>query len=424
MQNNHQIKFQRGVKNYFYKSCAEYNEIDHTTRFIEIATALHNGADLYKTIIEDSNYYEMEQDSIKGCLCELIAILRYGESSNSSTERNKIAALIYDSLNLKECVELFANELMQRFFNVTDRDDKVHHFQKYLTCKPLYSLYKKGIITKQQYIQEAIHPTGWYETDNERLRSKNPWKSIESLYMGYKLYDPSKTFALRDDLQMIDVYNASKKNPLYRYHLEVPAEPWQGNPLTAKVIILSLNPGWEEKYNKDFALSLPEGSISESLIHEKKNTLLFNVEGFMPENERVREKFSKIGADYWKNKLEILRNEVPDMDINDFYRNFALIQYCAYTSAKYGGGFKGDALLHSQLYTKELIRYIAYNRPDVRFVILRAESKWKDLLDPDVWFTILPRTIIAKYPIQQLLNRSNLGEENYKLVVDIIKGKI
>ena len=41
---------------------------------------------------------------------------------------------------------------------------------------------------------------------------------------------------------------------LDKYHLEIPAEPWQGNPLKAKIIILSLNPGWQEKNNKDKSL--------------------------------------------------------------------------------------------------------------------------------------------------------------------------
>ena len=62
-------------------------------------------------------------------------------------------------------------------------------------------------------------------------------------------------------------------------------------------------------------------------------------------------------------------------------------------SIEYGGGFDKRKYLPTQIYTKELIRYIAYNRPNVKFVILRAEDKWKNLLDADVWETMLPNTM-------------------------------
>lgn len=413
-------KLQRGVKNYFYSICPEYQEIDNTSRFIEVSTALHNGLNLYERIVEEADYYDLGKDVIKKTLCELIAVLRYRDIVGLDTERAEMVTQIYKNLDLKECVELFSNELMQRFFYGINKAGKTEYFQKYISSKPFYTLYKQGEISKEQYIESVTHPTGWFNLNDEELVDRNPWKEIAPLYIGYKLYDPTKTFALQKDLQMLEEYNASKNNTAYHYHLEIPAEPWQGNPLSANIIILSLNPGWKERYNKDYALSLGIGSVTEGIFAEKKNTLLFNVHGFMPYNEIICDEFSEIGANYWKNKLHTLRNEVPHMDINDFYKHFALIQFCAYTSEKHGGDFKNGTYLPSQQYTKDLIRYIAYNRPNVKFVILRAENKWKELLDPDVWYKMQPRTIIAKWPIQQLLNRSNLGEDNYNSLVDII----
>lgn len=417
--NNNKPKLPRGVKSYFYKGCAEFIEIGNITRFIEISTALHNGLNLYEHIIKEAKYYELGEDVIKSTLCDLIAALRFGDTND--TEQKESAICLFNNLNLKATCELFSNELMQRFFFEVDNAGKVEYFQRFVEFKPFCSLLQQGLISQQDCLDKVTHPTGWYNINESELREKNPWSNLASSYIGYKLYDTSKTFALQEDLQMIEEYNASKKNTQYHYHLEIPAEPWQGNPLSAKIIILSLNPGWEEDCNKNYALSLPECGVPEDIFKEKQNSLLFNVYGFMPNNDQVREAFSKLGADYWKNKLGTLQSEVPEMDEIDFYHNFALIQYCAYTSEKYGGGFKGNKFLPSQLYTKEVIRYIAYNRPDVKFIILRAENKWEELLDADVWFTILPRTIIAKWPIQQLINKSNLGEENFESLVNIIK---
>lgn len=417
--NNNKPELLRGIKSYFYKCCPEFIEIGNITRFIEISTALHNGLYLYEHIIKEAGYYELGEDVIKSTLCDLIVALRFGDTNN--TEQKESAICLFNNLNLKATCDLFSNELMQRFFYKINNEGQIEYFQKFVGFKPFCSLLKQGIISQQECLDQVTHPTGWYNITESELRDKNPWSNLAPSYIGYKLYDTTKTFALQEDLQMIEAYNTSKKNPRHHYHLEIPAEPWQGNPLTAKTIILSLNPGWEEDCNKRFALSLPIGGVSEDIFKEKRNSLLFNAYGFMPYNDNVREAFSKLGADYWKNKLETLRNEVPEKDDIDFYRNFALIQYCAYTSEKYGGGFKDNKLLPSQLYTKEVIRYIAYNRPDVKFVILRAENKWEELLDADVWFTIRPRTIIAKWPIQQLMNKSNLGEDNFESLVNIIK---
>ncbi len=158
---------------------------------------------------------------------------------------------------------------------------------------------------------------------------------------------------------------------------------------------------------------------------EKQKTLLFDTEGFFPRNKELADAISLIGENYWRGddkkvgRLSVLK---PDtMNEFDFYKKFAIVQYCAYTSKEYGGGFDKGKYLPTQIYTKELIRYIAYNRSDVKFVILRAEDKWKNLLDADVWQTMLPNTIIAKYPIQQRLNKANLGEDKYEELMSFIK---
>ena len=153
--------------------------------------------------------------------------------------------------------------------------------------------------------------------------------------------------------------------------------------------------------------------------------MLFEADGFFPYDKKIADAISLIGENYWRGddkkegRLSVLK---PDtMDEFDFYKKFAVVQYCGYTSKKYGGGFDKGKYLPTQIYTKELIRYIAYKRPDVKFVILRAEDKWKNLLDADVWETMLPNTIIAKHPIQQRFSRANLGEDNFEELMNIIK---
>lgn len=52
--------------------------------------------------------------------------------------------------------------------------------------------------------------------------------------------------------------------------------------------------------------------------------------------------------------------------------------------------------------------------------MLRAEDKWKQLLDPDVWYMLQPRLIRGKNYRQQYLTKNNIGENNYNKLVDLI----
>lgn len=102
----------------------------------------------------------------------------------------------------------------------------------------------------------------------------------------------------------------------------------------------------------------------------------------------------------------------------EFFSNFAIIQYCAYTSVSFKDFPKG-IVLPSQMLTKELIRHLVYNRKDVLFVIMRSPSKWKSLLDPDVWQKMQSRLIINRN-MSQSLSKKNLGEVEYSSILSQI----
>ena len=420
----------RDTKAYFYPDCAEFSALDNTSRFIEISLALHNGLDLYDSITryiaDKEDMSETSELAIKKTLCEFVVELRFATNVNAIKEKNTECNLLINNLSLKESAELFSNELMQRFF-YKDKNGKIEYFQKFITYKSPLFLYEKCELSKEDFIAQVTHPTGWKNVCEDDLRKNNPWKRLAEKYYGYKLYDPSKTFAIEEDLPMLERYNNSKAAPQCKYHLEIPAEPWGGNPLTADIIILSLNPGWKEECNKNEAIKLEHrSSISESIFAEKRNTLLLNVHGFMPmvgygATEEIYKAFNKLGDNYWEHKLSWLRNAAPEIDDTDLYHKFALVQYCAYTSEKYGAELERGNYLPSQLFTKDVIRYVAYNRPNTKFVIFRAIDKWKELLDEDVWYTILPRLIVGNSYRQQTLSPTNLGEANFQALVDVIK---
>lgn len=413
------------IKSYFYIGCTEWNEIDDNDRFKDFTLAFSKGINLYKYLEECiSDCDSIRESDVKSALSHFIAFLRYNKSDQRDIDLTQF--VLEESLGLKELTELFRVELLLRCSFCTNRNGEQIFSRKFISGKPLHlylNRHKKGTNSIRDII---CHPTGYKEISKDWLIENNPWRTLAEAYQGYDLYSTTRTFAVEADRVLLELYNNTKKNENHKYHLEIPAEPWQGNPLKAKIVILSLNPGWQEKYNKDIAIEISKkGSIAEAIFKEKQKTLLFEAEGFFPRNKETADAISLIGENYWRGddkkfgRLSVLKPET--MNEFDFYKKIAVVQYCAYTSKEYGGEFSKGNFLPTQIYTKELIRYIAYNRPDVKFVILRAENKWKNLLDADVWETMLPNTIIAKLPIQQRLNRTNLGEDKYEELMSIIK---
>lgn len=398
------IALPRPWKAYFFIGCTEWSEIDDEDRFMDLTFALDNGFNLLDCVGDCIRDCDM-----KTAICHLIASLRYRESRLN--ERQETISILSQNLALEELANLFRIELLIRFSYQTDEDGNLTFFQKYIGRGPLTPDF-------------ICRPTGWHNVSEESIKHDNPWRSLAEIYQGHDLYSTTRKFFMDADWDLLNHHNETKKNENHHYHLEIPAEPWQGNPLKAQIIILSLNPGWKEKYNKDVAEKIPV-QIAEEVFKEKQSTLLFHAEGFFPFRKEIADAISNIGENYWrgvenkKGRLSILK---PDsMDEFEFYKKFAVVQYCAYTSKEYGGDFKNGKYLPSQLFTKELIRHIAYNRPEVKFVILRAEKQWKSLLDSDVWYTMRPNTIIAKYPIQQRFYAGNLGEKEFEEIQKIIR---
>lgn len=397
-------------KTYFYPGCEEWNDLDEEEKFMDLAYTLDNGLNPLECIEEYMREHDyVEERDVKEALCRHISALRYGR--RKVEERLRTTEILKDSLNLDELTKLLRTELQMRFSYQTDGEGNLTFFQKYIGNSPLTP-------------NSICHPTGWHEVTEERIVQDNPWRPLAETYQGHDLYSTTRKFFMDADWDLLNQYNETKKNENHKYHLEIPAEPWQGNPLKAQIIILSLNPGWQEECNKGVAEKLPK-RMREEVFKEKQRTLLFQAEGFFPFRKDVTDAISRVGENYWrgdgnkKGRLSVLK---PDsMDEFEFYKKFAVVQYCAYTSKEYGGGFKDRAYLPSQKFTKELIRHIAYNRPEVKFVILRAADKWKNLLDPDVWYTMRPNTIIAKHPIQQRFSEGNLGEKEFEEIQKIIK---
>ena len=260
------------------------------------------------------------------------------------------------------------------------------------------------------------------------LRECNPWHEVAALSVGNDfLLSDKHNLVCSADKEIIETFNASAK-PEHQYHLNVPAYPWYGNPLTAKVIVLSLNPGYDERQSKIATLykMLPQGFVEGYAIH-LRSMLTFECNSFLPEDfgphgVSTRDLANIHQSYYW---LDRLTSAFVDSDTNktglsfeQINDRFAVVQYVGYSSQKYAP-FKRGQLLPSQNYTKQLIQFILHNNPDVVFIVPRAEKSWRSLLG-SIWSD--DRFFVSNLPRSQWFSAATLGEEAYSKIIKAFNG--
>lgn len=266
----------------------------------------------------------------------------------------------------------------------------------------------------------------------QELKEKNPWKNmdIDSLYSE----KDNKYFASEDN-NIIDLFN-KEANDSEKIILNVPPAPWQGNPLTAKVIFLSLNPCFHKGFNKDLAkvLQSSEGDLKNKMLKFRKDTLNLDAKSFMPEDNTgdpigTKDAITMWGGWYWEKKLSDLRDDVcggseNEEKIKQFYRDIAVIQYHGYSSEKYKKVFPlKDGYNHSQKFTREMIEFILLNRPNTLFVIMRAKGCWEELLSQEI-ITNKERFLIKENKsMSQSISQKNLmsnGEDLFEKISKLL----
>lgn len=264
----------------------------------------------------------------------------------------------------------------------------------------------------------------------------NPWKEVADLYdesAADCLFSLSKDYICSEDKAGIDKYNnsilnAADNNPRKdeilgnRMVTNIPAEPWGGNPFKAKLIILSLNPGYVPEVNEKLAKLLQSNDeIRKAIIKYKKETLLFETDSFVPEDDEAvpgcqiscRDAINMLGDWYWHKMFRQLREDIG-LDETEFYKKVALVQYFGYSSQT---AQRTLPHISSQGFTRNMIHYIASERQnDVCFLVMRSKKEWEKLLGSD-FFVKYDDIIITNENVRcQHVTPGNLGEKNYEKI--------
>ena len=229
------------------------------------------------------------------------------------------------------------------------------------------------------------------------VKELNPWKEGFVTKNESTLYDPNAKWVLKIDEETIDKFNENEdKNSKYKFILSNRPEPFTGNPLKAKVVILTLNPGYVENANKKYAMQLQESGskdILQAVINHKDEQLRLEAKSFfcprIKENGEVSYRKANCEFDdkYWYNIFDKLRKELnlaPEGDTEDtIFDNVALVQYVGYASQSWKPIPKKYPLT-SQEFTRQLVGYLAFHTKAI-IVVSRSYNEWKELLGDEIW---------------------------------------
>lgn len=272
----------------------------------------------------------------------------------------------------------------------------------------------------------------------EQIRKENPWQSEEKYVNpnSSKLYDEKAKWLLKCDAEIINQFNDNNNND-YKYELGMRPEPFNGNPLKAKVIILSLNPGYVLRVNNLFAkvLQMTEPkNIQDAVKEQKDKQLRLEAESFFCHSNKqkgelvsYREAHCMLDDWYWYDILYKFLNEakesglLTDYTLDKIFDSFALVQYVGYMSKSYKA-FPRGKILESQMFTKKLIEYLAENKPNVIFVLSRSEKEWNSLIGGKLWDKlkadkrlVLRKKFKDKNNVERTIRTQGFGKDTFEV---------
>ena len=218
------------------------------------------------------------------------------------------------------------------------------------------------------------------------MEIKNPWPELP----------PSSPFVLANDAELLSVCG-SKASGL---RTEVLPDPYVGDPNSASVILLALNPGFRQA---DIDLNMAsEEYVDQSrrnLTHESRTPFLF----FDPA-------FEYTGGNIWWSRIlaPLMKAGIPKQEIA---KKIACVQYLPYHSVTYRDL---GVILPSQRYSFFLVREAI--RTGKTIVVMRSSRFWLKSV-PEL--NGYPYLTVRNYR-NPSLSPTNLGEQAFDTLIEAL----
>jgi hypothetical protein len=220
---------------------------------------------------------------------------------------------------------------------------------------------------------------------------ENPWKNLDS---------EASLLILPCDRASIDRYNWLQKDPITAVATESVPEPFIGNPESARLVLLGLNPGHSEDDVRNHRDPHFRSAMFLNLKHELRDY------PFYPLNPS----FSHTGAGQWWNKiLKSLKRESRLDDVT-LSRMLMVIEWFPYHSEK--SALPKKRICESQEYSIFLAKRML-DKDGVILLGMRSKSHW---LSSDSAFQSVP---FLKNNQRPFISRGNMDESLFESIMRI-----
>ncbi|MFR9543889.1 MAG: hypothetical protein SNH27_17830, partial [Rikenellaceae bacterium] len=257
----------------------------------------------------------------------------------------------------------------------------------------------------------------------EEVIAQNPWVEVAAKIqkcIDTKNWYYEGGFICEADKSIIEAHNkkcddsASPNKTKCKYLIEPTPYVYSGNILNAKVVILSLNPGYSEDIQKT---QFDNMSDTEKIVYYQSiiDDLNFRAERMI---ETTVEKYES--NKYWTDKLSSLwkgNKAIENINKDTVMKNFALLQSVGYRSIE-NAEFKDLGRFPSSRFVYKIIDYLA-TQSDCLFIILRRNYFWEYLLD--IKDVKSDRIIRLNSPRATTISRGNMSEEDFKKISNALK---
>lgn len=422
------LELPKSVRTYIDKYACEFGETDAWMKIAHIAYRIKRGANLLPDFIVDiRNHMEHPaygnyEYTAKRSIAHYIEMLRTDDKQDIS------AIILPDNMSFPALFQLLTEEILYRYWEDNIDNDKVEcHFDKaYYNYEDIASRFPKTAKASRhfiKYLSTSKETLRNIEVDERSIRLKNGWSLLDNKMYGYTLWSDKEEDEriYPGDAPFIHAFN-EKASPLHQFIVGVPPTPFSGNLLNAKVIILTLNPGYVEEVNKTKCMNM-RAAEKEQLLYLMRQALSLNGTGIYDGYE-----CSRIQGDYyWEKSFAKLAMEAygsPSTEkLHPIYEDIAFLQLIGYHSVK----FKSVAALKhmpSAIFNNMLVKYLA-TKTKKTFLVLRSETQWKEVFGEELWSKLEAEgRIITKghKGMSQAISRGNLKKDNsFDKLIHILK---
>ena len=321
----------RSVRSYIDSCATEFCYADESIKIAELAYRLKRGVDLLPVFIEDIKQhmehpaYGEYEDIAKNSIAGYIDFLRTGDKCSMAT------TYLSDKMKFPALFQLLTEEILYRYWEHDIEYDmtECHFDEVHFDYNDIAARFKDSANAKREffkYISTSEETFRNIEVNGESLRRKNGWKLLADKLYGYTVWSDKEEDQriYPGDAPILHKFNG-RNEPKYQFITGVPPMPFSGNLLRAKVVILTLNPGYVEKVNKDKCLEMKEAE-KEQLLHLMRKALTLDGYGIYDHTACSRDQ----GDHYWEKAFAKLAMDAYDLPSNKehhpIYEDIAFFQ--------------------------------------------------------------------------------------------------